>query len=343
MSFHTEYSAPVALERLFAVYRRGEEQRTLSQLAIQLFEQQASSWPRLKAGVASLSSVRQRRVSCGGFEVTLQFNPGRIINTSAKVDAKSIGERRCFLCVDHLPPEQRGVLVDDEFLILCNPAPIFHQHFTISHVRHTPQNLEANIDGFLYLAERLGPHFTVFYNGPKCGASAPDHMHFQASPIGSIPVEQDAATGKYAEERGEIGGVRLSTMRKYGREVILLKSDDRTRLGDTLRGTVSAMREVLETKEEEPMMNVLCSFRDGCYRLILFPRRRHRPRVYFEEGEKKVLVSPAAVDIGGLVITPLEKDYLGIDGVLISEILREVTIEPEQTHRIVQIVLMSER
>jgi len=339
VSLHTAYSAPVARERLFAVYHRGGEQLSLSRLAVQLFEQQSITWPQLQHGVASLSTVRQRRVTCGEFEVMLQFNPGRIVSTAAKVDAKSIGERKCFLCVDHLPPEQQGVLVDDEFLVLCNPAPIFYQHFTVSHVRHTPQNLEANIDWLLYLAEQLSPHFTLFYNGPKCGASAPDHMHFQASPIGAIPVEQDAMFGKYLEEIGEQGGVRLSTMRNYGREAIVFESDDHRRLGDTLRRAISAMREVLKSTDEEPMMNVLCSFGEHRYRLILFPRSKHRPGVYFEEEEKKVLVSPAAVDIGGLVITPVEKDFLGLDGALMSEIFREVTIRPERTRRIVQMIL----
>ena len=172
----------------------------------------------------SLDSVKVREIHCDGFSTLLQFNPKRIVSTSANVDDKSVRERKCFLCLENLPEEQKGVLYRDEFLILCNPAPIFPRHFTISTVRHTPQEIGKFIGTLLSLAKELSPEFTVFYNGPRCGASAPDHMHFQASPSWSIPVERDAEDVQRRVLRKKEGAVSFLTLRKYGRQVLLLES-----------------------------------------------------------------------------------------------------------------------
>ena len=157
-----------------------------------LLEHQKSTWRLLADAYESLDSARVRDISCGGFSASLQFNPKRIISTGASVDEESVRSRKCFLCPDNLPDEQEGVLFRDDFLVLCNPAPIFSRHFTISAVQHTPQEIGKFIGTLLSLSKELSPEFTLFYNGPRCGASAPDHMHFQASPSRSIPVERDA-------------------------------------------------------------------------------------------------------------------------------------------------------
>lgn len=154
----------------------------LADASLRLLEAQRTAWPQLAEGVRALSSVRIRRLPLESTSVALQFNPVRIVSTSARVDSHTIRQRRCFLCVPHLPEPQQGILVSGEFLILCNPAPIFHGHYTISHVGHRPQQLHGNIRTLFGLARGLSPAFTVFYNGPQCGASAPDHLHFQASP-----------------------------------------------------------------------------------------------------------------------------------------------------------------
>jgi hypothetical protein len=300
---------------------------TLVDLSRQLLEQQKLTWPQLATGYASLGTVRLREVHCRGFSVWLQYNPGRIVSTGAKVDARSIRERQCFLCVENLPELQKGIVYKDEFLILCNPAPIFAEHFTISHIHHVPQILEPYVLTMLDLARDLSPRLTVFYNGPKCGASAPDHMHFQANPAGLIPVETAAQEESRRVFRHSIDSVDILTLRDFGRQVIVLESRNRENLADVLNKVSESLRQTAATSEE-PMINVLCSFADGAWRVIVFPRSKHRPDVYFMEDAERVLISPAAVDIGGLVVTPLEKDFRSVNATLVESIFQEVSLPP---------------
>ena len=255
----------------------------------------------------------------------LQFNPGRIVSTGAKVDARSIRERRCFLCVENLPEPQKGIVYKDRFLILCNPAPIFAEHFTISHIHHVSQILGPYIPAMLDLARDLSPQLTVFYNGPKCGASAPDHMHFQANPTGLIPVENAAQKKLHRVFRRSLDSVDILTLRDFGRQVIVLESLHRENLANVLNKLLDSLRQTVGVSEE-PMMNVLCSFTDGAWRVILFPRSKHRPDVYFKEEAERVLISPAAVDIGGLIVTPLEKDFKTVNASLVESIFQEVSL-----------------
>ncbi len=308
---------------------------TLFDLSVQLYEQQQRHWPMLSEGVNALDSVRTREVDCGEFSVRLQFNPKRIVSTGAKVDAASIKERKCFLCTASLPPEQRGVLVRGDYLVLCNPMPIFREHFTISHVDHIPQSIEESILPFLALTKDLSPRYSLFYNGPKCGASAPDHMHFQASPSGSIPAEKELHSR--LRRIKTVGAVSVSLAEEYGRQAAVLEGAREQEMELTFLRLTTAMRNVLRTTEE-PMMNVIGSYSDGVWRLIVFLRAKHRPAVFFHEGEAKVMVSPAAVDIGGLVVTPLEKDFLSLDRSMIKDIFAEVSVSRESAHAIIDLV-----
>lgn len=317
--------------RWFARFDSNLRAGSLASLAAELLREQSGSWPQLAAGYASLKSVQLREVRCDGFTAWLQFNPGRIVSTGAKVDASSIRARRCFLCQENLPPEQKGILYDGEFLVLCNPAPIFPDHFTISHVRHIPQAFEPSAAVMLRLARDLSPRATLFYNGPRCGASAPDHMHFQASPKGKIPVEQSALEEERREHLRNVRGVEIVRLRNLGREVVVMESAQADALEHVLVDVVRAIRTVVGG-EEEPMINVLCSRSDVDWRVILFPRSKHRPDVYFKEGDEKILISPAAVDIGGLIVTPQEKDFRSVSAVTIESIFAEVGL-PETAVR----------
>ncbi|MBI3587003.1 MAG: DUF4922 domain-containing protein [Ignavibacteriales bacterium] len=319
-------------EKVFAVYDRGSS-TSLSELSFQLLGAQRTSWAQLAEGCASLASVVVREVKCNGFSAFLQFNPQRIVSTAAKVDAQTIRERKCFLCVENLPSAQKGVLYIDEFLILCNPAPIFNNHFTISNIKHIPQSIESFAGTFLQLAKDLSPALTVFYNGPKCGASAPDHMHFQASPTGVIPIERDASESSRRILKGQQGAVALYTLKNYGRQVVVLESEDKQSLETALLKFISAMRTIVYVTEE-PMLNILCSYGPHEWRLIIFPRKKHRPDVFFKEGNEKILISPAAIDIGGLVVTPMEKDFNTVDARMIEGIFNEVSLETETVESI---------
>lgn len=316
-------------EKIFAVFDPKSPKSSLTGLAAGLLENQKKTWPQLTSGYTSLDSIRLRQVTCDGYSVWLQFNPGRIVSTSAKVDAKSIRERRCFLCVENLPEAQRGILYNDEFLILCNPAPIFRDHFTISHVQHIPQLFDTYASRFLELARDLSPRLTVFYNGPKCGASAPDHMHFQASPSGTIPVEGAACEQRRRVFRRSVHNVHILTLADFGRQVIVLESRHSDDLQRVLSEVTASLRTVMGDNDE-PMMNLLCSYGDSAWRVILFPRGKHRPDAYFKDGDERILVSPAAVDIGGLVITPLEKDFNTVDAAIVEGIFEEVSLAKEK-------------
>ncbi len=280
-------------------------------------------------GYASLQDVQIREVKCStpagaAFSVWLQFNPKRIVSTGAKVDAKSINSRRCFLCVDHLPPEQKGILCENEFLVLCNPMPIFPAHYTVSHVKHLPQFIEPYLDTFLRLARDLSPKFTIFYNGAQCGASAPDHIHFQIAPAGKIPIELEAVESQRRERIGEIDGVAIFVLRDLGRAVIVFEGTSTERVTRVIRRQLEKMKAILDIADE-PKINVICNYSTPQWRVILFPRHKHRPEAFFKDGDAKVVISPASVDMGGLIITPVEKDFNSVDANMIEEIYREVS------------------
>ncbi len=146
-----------------------------------LRQQQLETWPALQQGIAALQSVEYRSLLIDGTEIFLQHNPNRIVSSSARVDATSIASRPCFLCEKNMPAEERGIRFDDRLVLTFNPAPILDWHLVAIDIEHTPQRIARRITNLLDLAEQLGPDFVVIYNGPECGASAPDHMHFQAA------------------------------------------------------------------------------------------------------------------------------------------------------------------
>jgi hypothetical protein len=321
--------------KVFSRFNMASNNGTLPKMCLDLFAEQQSVWNQMLKGYADLEFVKTREVVCKGFTVKLQFNPGRIISTGANTNPQAIKERECFLCLEHLPELQKGILYCNEYLVLCNPMPIFTKHFTISDVRHTPQNFELSVEVMLNLARDLSPDFTVFYNGPKCGASAPDHLHFQASPRLAIPVECDAVDVKRRKHfyyREHVAGFTLTN---YGRTVVIIESTDKQRLLEFLQTMLIKWKKILHLSEE-PMMNVLGSYQEELWRLIIFPRRKHRPDLYYKNGDERLLVSPAAVDIGGLIVTPLEKDFARIDAKLVEDIFSEVSEKQEIVSRILE-------
>lgn len=311
-------------QKIYSSFTSRSAGDSLSEQILALLDQQKKTWRQLAEGYKALELIRMREVQCEGYSVRLQFNPKRIVSSGAKVDAKSISERKCFLCIDNLPEEQKGILYQDQFLVLCNPAPIFSQHYTISNVNHIPQEIEKFLGTFFSLAKDFAG-FTVFYNGPKCGASAPDHLHFQACPSGMIPVERDVEEVRRRELIGEVGAVSCFMIKDYGRRALALESADVAELESYILNLLRSMKRVLATTEE-PMLNILCLFRQNKWRVIIFPRRKHRPDVYLREGDAQVLISPASVDIGGLIITPIEKDFRNVDAKMIQNIFEEVSI-----------------
>jgi hypothetical protein len=294
-----------------------------------LLRQQKETWPLLKTGYAGLADVRTRTLDMDGFSIRVQWNPARIVSSSADVDAESIRRRKCFLCPANLPAGQRGILFADSYLVLCNPYPIFQEHFTIAHTSHTLQRIGPSFGTMIDLAHAMQKRYMLIYNGPRSGASAPDHMHFQAGGKGFLPLEQDIgrlmAEGEVLSDTGTMQVVAVEAqLRRY----VALRSGERESLIRGLRAVESVLAGVTGEKEE-PMMNMLAWFDRGAWTVLIFPRSRHRPSVYFAQGDERILVSPAAVDCGGVLITPLEKDFRRLTADQVRRMFGEIFLSGE--------------
>ena len=296
-----------------------------------LHAQQQQSWELLKKGYESLTAMKLNIFEVGGWKHVVQWNPGRLTSSSARVDEKSIRERKCFLCPENLPEEQRGLLYENEFVILCNPFPIFPEHFTISHVRHASQQISGSFEALLRLSKDLSDRYMLLYNGPKCGASAPDHLHFQAGNKGFLPIEEEyeSLITSAGEKIADSGGLLTFAVGDFLRPFISFESDDMTALLEAFRLFYYATTRQ-SGNEDEPLMNILSSFQDGEWRVIVFPRAKHRPSFFCEEGEKRMLVSPAAVDMGGVITVPLERDFVRMSEGHLVHMFHEVSLSREQ-------------
>jgi ribosomal protein S18 acetylase RimI-like enzyme len=299
--------------------------KNLPGLCRELLSGQKKSWQDLREGYESLKNVKERDLSCGRFSVRLQYNAGRIKSSLADVGEEKVNERRCLLCLDRLPESQKGIYYRSEYLILCNPMPVFPYHFIVSHLDHRRQAIAEHIDLFLRLMTDFGSDWTVLYNGPKCGASAPDHLHFHASPSGQMPIEKEMRRENSIALTKQIDCVLLYRLRELGREVILLEGDDPMAVGSVFKEFLNGLKKVLLI-DEEPMMNIAGFPKEGKCCLMIFPRRKHRPDAFFREGDARVVVSPGVIDMGGLLITPVEKDFERLDGEEVENIYREVSL-----------------
>jgi hypothetical protein len=278
-----------------------------------------------------LRSVRERTLPCRGFSVRLQHNPGRLKSSTAEVGRTEGNGRHCFLCLDHLPEDQKGILHRGEYLILCNPMPVFSPHFTVSHLDHRPQIITEQIDALLHLIADLGSGWTVLYNGPRCGASAPDHLHFQVIPSQQMPIEQEILERKRLALLTPVGDCLLYRLKDLGREIVVLEGDALTAMESAFNHFIESLKRVLSI-EEEPMINIAGFHGKGKGRkgkccLVIFPRRKHRPDAFFREDNARVVVSPGAIDMGGVLITPVGKDFEQLDAASIEGIYEEVSLE----------------
>ena len=277
-----------------------------------LFRNQITSWPRLARGVEGLVHAQTRPVHIDWFDVFVRHIPHRVGSTTAAVDRDSIAKRPCFLCTGNLDPQQRGVDFSEKYTIYCNPFPIVNRHLTIVHRDHGIQHIAGEAGVMLELAAAL-PGYFVIYNGPECGASAPDHMHFQAGSTELFPIGNDLA------------GVRDVAVRNYERNLFLFRGSDRSRLIGQIDRTVDVLSTITR-KHPEPLINIAVTWHQLGWTVYLFPRGKHRPHV-FHTGE--LTVSPASIDLCGILVVPLEKDFARITGGDIASIFREVTLSDD--------------
>ena len=289
----------------------------------QLLDRQVREWPLAAANYAALAHVETRQLSINGYDFTIQFNPARITSSFANTDPQAIQQRPCFLC--HRPTEQESLPYTTQngngYLILCNPFPIFPRHFTIIDSTHTDQLIWGRIEDMLELAEQL-IDFVLLYNGPRSGASAPDHFHFQAGNKGILPIQMLVESS--------------ASIERYPASTFVLESEETSSLAASFHLFYSILQKVVP-QEPEPMLNILCWKTGSKYYLALFPRKLHRPTQYFAEGNSRILLSPGAVDLGGILITPLEKDFCKLTPSDIIDIFHQLSISSDTFNQIVNL------
>ena len=281
-----------------------------------LISSQALEWPALARGLQGLRESRMRGESVFGREVLVRHIPHRIKSTTAAVDAVSIAQRKCFLCPANLDPEEKGIPFDSDFTLYCNPFPILNRHLTIVDSDHRPQRIAGQFGPLLKLARALPDSF-IIYNGPQCGASAPDHLHFQSCSREVFPIEHDLLDGYIP---------RIFTFRGGSLDALVAR----------LESFLDVLSEVTRSTSE-PMINIAAWFTADSWTVVVFPRGKHRPRVY---ETKELTVSPATIDLCGVFVVPVPGDYEKIRGGEIERILEEVTL-PEDLFQSVMKTLES--
>ena len=270
-----------------------------------LIASQAVEWPALARGLEGLRESRMRSERVFGRDVLVRHIPHRMKSTTAAVDATSVAQRKCFLCPANLDPEERGIPFDAEFTLYCNPFPILNRHLTIVHSDHRPQRIAGQFGPFLRIARALEDSF-IIYNGPQCGASAPDHLHFQSCSREVFPIERDMLDGYIP---------RVFTLRGTELDPLIARMESLIAMLSTVTGA-----------ESEPMINIAAYFSAPSWTVLVFPRGKHRPRVY---ETKELTVSPATIDLCGVFVVPVPGDYEKIRGADIERILEEVTLSDE--------------
>jgi hypothetical protein len=321
-------------------YLDGKEASDLAACVEALIEQQKINWPQLKEGYEALSRIETKRVNIDGSSLIVQHNARRVRSTAAAVDKTSIAARPCFLCSENLPDEERGIFFDEEYVILCNPFPVLDKHLVIAHKEHLEQKVEGRIEDLLALAFALGDAYFVLYNGPECGASAPDHLHFQALSRAVLPIEDNLKDADPPTEidcsicaDAERGQFELFTVADAGRSVIVFRGANQFEIVPWIYRIMAALSKA--TLKAEPMLNIVCYVDRGVYTVLLFPRARHRPACFFAEGEERLTISPGAVDMAGIIVVPEHLHYEKIGAPQIEKIFSEVSLRSDFIDEIV--------
>ena len=302
---------------------------------LRFFHRQLQTWSDVRQRYRDLEHVETRELVTDTITLLAQWNPARIGSTGAKIDAKSIAERPCFLCAKNRPQEQMHRVIDGKYELLVNPFPILPIHFTLPTLKHQPQRILSMYDEMLKLAER-NTDLTILYNGPHCGASAPDHAHLQTVGTGHLPLQQAwqrlirnlTEVVKDDEDNG------IWQVADYPAAAFVIRSHNQN-IGERL---FRRLYDCLPPAEDqsEPMMNIIMWQSDNVILSVVLPRRKHRPDCYTATGDAQYIISPGAVDMGGLIITPREQDFRRVTPELILDIYRELSLTPEQMQEVAE-------
>lgn len=295
------------------------------------FNRQLEVWTDARHRFRDLKHVETRQFSD---QLKLQWNPARIVSTGAKIDKKTLGERPCFLCDKNRPKEQMSKQIDEKFHLLVNPFPILPVHFTIPARKHQPQLIYKNY-GEMHRFISLHSDLMVFYNGPKCGASAPDHLHFQAGTNGILPLQTNWQ--RLSRNLTDIISLndeeKISVVRDFIVPAFVIISKSAESDEALFRRLYKAMPQ--RGDETEPMMNIISWRKGEEFISVVIPREKHRPKAYFAEGDAQFVVSPGALDMSGLIITPREEDFRKLTEEKALSLLQECGVSEEKMNVII--------
>ena len=295
------------------------------------FNRQLEVWTDARHRFRDLKHVETRQFSD---QLKLQWNPARIVSTGAKIDKKTLGERPCFLCDKNRPKEQMSKQIDEKFHLLVNPFPILPVHFTIPARKHQPQLIYKNY-GEMHRFISLHSDLMVFYNGPKCGASAPDHLHFQAGTNGILPLQTNWQ--RLSRNLTDIISLndeeKISVVRDFIVPAFVIISKSAESDEALFRRLYKAMPQ--RGDETEPMMNIISWRKGEEFISVVIPREKHRPEAYFAEGDAQFMVSPGALDMSGLIITPREEDFRKLTEEKALSLLQECGVSEEKMNAII--------
>lgn len=299
---------------------------------------QLSVWQLASSNFRALKTAPSREVDVFGLKCRIQYNPRRVISSTADTSPAAIASRKCFLCADNRPKEQFHLGFEGRkgrnYHIQINPYPIFRGHLVIVRDEHIPQEIWHHFPDMLDFAARY-KDYLVFYNGPSSGASAPDHLHFQAIPKHNLPLED--VVDEFLDHPGEpLATVKDASLYKfdgYARGVFALKAT-------TSKSLAKLFYRLLDCTdrgkgEEEPMFNLYAYVKNGEYRTIVVMRSAKRSHHFYSEGADHLTISPGAADIAGLFVAPFREDYDKADTALLEELLSEVCISEDEQNMIV--------
>ena len=295
------------------------------------FNRQLEVWADARHRFRDLKHVETRQLSD---QLKLQWNPARIVSTGAKIDKKTLGERPCFLCDKNRPKEQMSKQIDEKFHLLVNPFPILPVHFTIPARKHQPQLIYKNY-GEMHRFISLHSDLMVFYNGPKCGASAPDHLHFQAGTNGILPLQTNwqRLSRNLTDVISLNDEEKISVVRDFLVPAFVIISKSAESDEALFRRLYKAMPQ--RGDETEPMMNIISWRKGEEFISVVIPREKHRPEAYFAEGDAQFVVSPGALDMSGLIITPREEDFRKLTEEKALSLLQECGVSEEKMNAII--------
>ena len=299
---------------------------------------QLSVWQLASSNFRALKTAPSCEVDVFGLKCRIQYNPRRVISSTADTSPAAIASRKCFLCADNRPKEQFHLGFEGRkgrnYHIQINPYPIFRGHLVIVRDEHIPQEIWHHFPDMLDFAARY-KDYLVFYNGPSSGASAPDHLHFQAIPKHNLPLEE--VVDEFLDHPGEpLATVKDASLYKfdgYARGVFALKAT-------TSKSLAKVFYRLLDCTdrgkgEEEPMFNLYAYVKNGEYRTIVVMRSAKRSHHFYSEGADHLTISPGAADIAGLFVAPFREDYDKADTALLEELLSEVCISEDEQNMIV--------